>query len=92
MVSPSIAALHRLQSCIADASQAIEAEQQQYAADLRSSKAYDQGRIDERTRIMALISLRLDAIKHGEWKSIGTIELRLLRDAILEHELSARIV
>lgn len=75
------AAQQRLNEAIESAAQALEHERQQLTKDPAIASAYDQGRIDEITRITALISIRLDQMPRN---NVGAMELRLLRDAILE--------
>lgn len=75
------AAQQRLNEAIESAALALEHERQQLNKDPSIRAAYDQGRIDELTRITALINIRLDQMPRN---TVGTMELRLLRDAILE--------
>lgn len=75
------AAQQRLNEAIESAALALEHERQQLTKDPSIRAAYDQGRIDELTRITALISIRLEQMPHN---NVGAMELRLLRDAILE--------
>jgi hypothetical protein len=63
---------------------ALEPERQQLTKDPAIRAAYDQGRIDECTRIASMIGIRLDQISRN---TVGAMELRLLRDAILEAAL-----
>ena len=75
------AAQQRLNEAIETAAQAHEHERQQLTKDPSIRAAYDQGRIDELTRISTLISIRLDQLPRN---NVAAMELRLLRDAILE--------
>jgi hypothetical protein len=75
------AAQQRLNEAIESAAQALEHERLQLTKDPAIAAAYDQGRIDELNRIVALISLRLEQLPRH---TVGTLELKLLRDAILE--------
>ena len=79
------AAQQRLNEAIETAAQALEHERQQLTKDPAIAAAYDQGRIDELNRIVALISLRLEQLPRH---TVGTLELKLLRDAILEARLA----
>ena len=78
------AAQHRLNEAIESAALALEHERQQLTKDPAIRAAYDQGRIDECTRIASLISIRLDQLSRN---TVGSMELRLLRDAVLEAAL-----
>jgi hypothetical protein len=75
------AAQQRLNEAIESAALALEHERQQLTKDPSIRAAYDQGRIDEITRITSLISIRLEQMRRN---NVGAMELRLLRDAILE--------
>lgn len=75
------AAKQRLDDAIESAAQALEYERIQLTKDPAISAAYEQGRIDESKRITNLISIRLDQMPRN---NVGAMELRLLRDAILE--------
>lgn len=75
------AAQQRLNEAIASAAAALEHERQQLTKDPAIASAYDQGRIDELTRISTLIAIRLDQLPRN---NVAGMELRLLRDAILE--------
>lgn len=79
------AAQQRLNEAIETAAQALEHERRQLTKDPSIRAAYDQGRIDELNRIVALISLRLEQLPRH---TVGTLELKLLRDAILEARLA----
>ena len=75
------AAQQRLNEAIESAAQALEQERQRLTKDPAIAAAYDQGRIDECVRISNLIAIRLDQMPRN---TVGAMELRLLRDAILE--------
>jgi hypothetical protein len=75
------AAQHRLNEAIESAAMALEHERQQLTLDPAIRAAYDQGRIDECTRVASMISIRLDQISRN---TVGAMELRMLRDAILQ--------
>ena len=75
------AAQHRLNEAIESAAMALEYERQQLTLDPAIRAAYDQGRIDECTRVASMISIRLDQISRN---TVGAMELRMLRDAILQ--------
>lgn len=81
MSSALLAAQQRLNDAIESAAQALEAEQRRLKGDPAIRASYDQGRIDECTRITNLIAIRLDQLPRH---TVGAMELRLLRDAILE--------
>lgn len=75
------AAQQRLNEAIESAALALEHERQQLTKDPSIRAAYDQGRIDELTRIASLIGIRLEQMPRN---NVGAMELRLLREAILE--------
>jgi hypothetical protein len=85
MTATLLAAQQRLNEAIETAAQALEHERKQLTKDPAIAAAYDQGRIDELNRIVALISLRLEQLPRH---TVGTLELKLLRDAILEARLA----
>jgi hypothetical protein len=78
------AAQHRLNEAIESAALALEHERQQLTKDPAIRAAYDQGRIDECTRIASMIGIRLDQLSRN---TVESMELRLLRDAVLEAAL-----
>jgi hypothetical protein len=85
MTATLLAAQQRLNEAIETAAQALEHERKQLTKDPAIAAAYDQGRIEELNRIVALISLRLEQLPRH---TVGTLELKLLRDAILEARLA----
>ena len=78
------AAQHRLNEAIESAALALEHERQQLTKDPAIRAAYDQGSIDECTRIASMIGIRLDQLSRN---TVESMELRLLRDAVLEAAL-----
>lgn len=81
MTTTLLNAQQRLNDAIQSAAQALEYERERLQGDPAIRAAYDQGRIDELTRIASLISIRLDQLPRN---TAGGTELRLLRTAILE--------
>lgn len=79
------AAQDRLNQAIESAALALEYERQQLTKDPAIRAAYDQGRIDECSRVTTLISIRLDQLPRN---NVAAVELRLLRDAVLEAALA----
>jgi len=74
-------AQQRLHDAIHSAAQALEHERLRLQGDPAIRAAYDQGRIDELTRIASLITIRLNQLPTN---TAGRTELHLLRQAILE--------
>ena len=73
--------LQRINALIEQAAiEAAEAERERLMGDTAARMAYDQGRVDERGRLLNLISIQMDTLQRG---GINALSLSTLRNSVL---------